>query len=261
MNAIATAHRTHAGRLFTSWPTPTALHVGTRLGAACGERRQITAVRLSNTIHLPLATIDAGRSSAAGLSAQGVSSARIEMESVMRFPNGKAATRRRRPGECWNLWRVVGVDRTTRKDVAIGLLVTDRERCPNLIAYVKGTDGRSLRRALAIRRRPSRAATALDLRGFNEGERFPAFLKGMLLLPINTLGRVITNDDTFAGGMFMHTSSLIVKTGKVEHWFGFSLGTHDGVRMWNEESGAPVKPPAPELAGEGSEKKSHAAAA
>lgn len=99
----------------------------------------------------------------------------------------------------WTLWIVQGKDPETKEPVRLGFLVTHKGEHHEPIAFVRGVGDWSLQRALAIRKRPDYMGKAVDLRRRPVPER----LLGMLLLPVDSLGRVIRNDGTFAAGMFV----------------------------------------------------------
>lgn len=102
-------------------------------------------------------------------------------------------SRRRRRDESWNLWRVV------MDGEAVGHLVTTRDRAPRPIAYVPGE---SIDRALAISNGgPVRGRGVVDLRGRLQRKAMPALTRS-LLWPVDTLGRIIGNDSTFACGQY-----------------------------------------------------------
>jgi hypothetical protein len=142
---------------------------------------------------------------------------------------------RRRPGDSWTLWKVCGRHKVTRQEVATGYLVTSSDRSPEPIAYVAGISDRSLSLARQIRREPRKAAEAVDLRG-DTLARFDRRLLGMLLLPINDLGRVIANDRTFAAATFQ-----TMEIGG-RRLLAFHVHTHYGLKVLKEESGTPARP-------------------
>jgi hypothetical protein len=165
--------------------------------------------------------------------------------------------RRRRRGEVWSLWKVVGRDRDTGASVATGYFVSEGGEYPYAIAYVEDVTPKSLRLALGIHRNPERAIEATDLRG----QYCPKSLLRWLLLPVDRLGRVITTARPFVAGVFQHTTTKVVATGATKREYEFALMTHSGLRDWYEKSGSPVNPTAPELAGAGGDKGTHATAA
>jgi hypothetical protein len=99
----------------------------------------------------------------------------------------------------WQLWRMQPEAGDGR---AAGYLVTDGGHSPRPIAFVAGVGAAALRTALAIRRDNAKAAAARDLRRVN-WRRLPKLIVGRLMFPVDTRGRVIVTDRTFAAGMYM----------------------------------------------------------
>lgn len=165
--------------------------------------------------------------------------ATLRMEVVMK--STPVTSGRRRPGEAWDLWRVSGRDRRTGEDRTVGYLVTDRERQPKPVAFVFGDGPKSLGLAIDIRDDHSRASEARDLRPM-PGRRFWPRLLGMLLRPVDRCGRVITNDQVFAAGMYCRDSL------NGRRRIGFHLFTHHGLNAINEKRDTPDQPVTPKLA-------------
>jgi hypothetical protein len=105
--------------------------------------------------------------------------------------------RRRRKENQSRLWHVQAGDNS-------GFLVTDRERCPNPIAFIAGVGAASRRAALAIAADHVLAATAADLRGCDL-RKPPAQIFGKTLAPLDALGRRVSRivgQGKFASAMY-----------------------------------------------------------
>jgi hypothetical protein len=109
-----------------------------------------------------------------------------------------------------------------QREKRLGYLVTTQERSPKRIAFVAGISRESLRAALAIRDKPALATKARDLRGSKKGE-VKRLLCGKLLLPVDSLGRIITTDSTFCAAEYETIVIRDDKTGKVEPIFCFHV--------------------------------------
>jgi hypothetical protein len=171
----------------------------------------------------------------------------------------QSRSRRRRPGEPWQLWEVAGIDSDSGKSRRMGYLVTTGDRLPMPIAYIHGTGSGHLALTASIRANPRLAAKAVDLRKVPL-DKLPGYIVGMELWPIDTIGRQITTDRTFEGGMYMKR-----RDGSVE---GFMLFTHGSMprvqkMLWEtvqllhavlssrrqQKSGSPLPHNTPQLGG------------
>jgi hypothetical protein len=158
--------------------------------------------------------------------------------------------RRRRPGEMWTLYLVYGRDKQTRRPLPIGYLVTTADRFPLPIAFVADTREARLRTAQAIDSRHDLAATFAqrDLRGCRT-YRGLGPVGGMLLVPVDSLGRPITNRR-------MHQHSMMYLPKHKSRKFSIYI---DLVGEWKKEATA-FQPVAPTPASNRSDKAKLAAA-
>lgn len=127
---------------------------------------------------------------------------------------------RRRPGDLWQVWRMEVRDKQTGKPRMAGYLVTTGNRWAKPLAIVQ-----TLADAWRVQAKPELAAEFVDLRD-KTGKQFPRFLWGMMLYPVNRLGRAIGNS-TFIAARFLRAGR------KTE----FNLLTRDGLEMARDAAG------------------------
>jgi hypothetical protein len=113
---------------------------------------------------------------------------------------------RRRPGDSFTLYRVdrgMGPNPKSKMDWSgegpYGYLVTNSDRNPKVLAFVPGVSPQTLKHAIHLRSDPSairRSPQAIDLRDRTGPQVAREFL-GLWLVPVDNLGRRITNDKDF----------------------------------------------------------------
>jgi hypothetical protein len=146
--------------------------------------------------------------------------------------------KRRKPGENWNLWHVCS------GETPFGYLVTDRERCPNPIAYIhapgrKAEKGFQLAAAIRDGKRRAGSGGSIDLRGDGwwrvRGDR----LLQLKLLPLDAAGRSIGNHSRWVYGMYQ--PNFMKKDAAPNFFMAIRTVTQPTTRT-HEKSGTPEKP-------------------
>jgi len=145
--------------------------------------------------------------------------------------------RRRRPGEAWDLWQV-----RLKGTVPRGDRVTTRAATPIPIVFVRRVCPKSLKLALQVRDTGQiRSAAAMDLRGRSlSGEGAPLLPRSLyrsLLLPVDSRGRVIPSDRTFAAGQYLRPTQI------GDGVCAFILLTHEGRKDWEKVRPFLIKKP------------------
>jgi hypothetical protein len=148
-------------------------------------------------------------------------------------------TPRRRPGDSFTLYRVdrgFGPNPEAIMDWSgegpYGYLVTTSDHCPKPLAFVPGISPQTLAHAIQLRSDPaaiSRSTQAIDLRDRREQQIAREFL-GLWLIPVDTLGRQITNDKDFeaCGYSLSRFSNGTVR-------YGLCIWLSGGFKMMQEE--------------------------
>lgn len=137
--------------------------------------------------------------------------------------------RRRRPGDLWQLYRIDDGNRS------LGYLVTGGKRNTQPIAYIDDFTPNGLRLALSILCNNAKAKLATDMRSLCPN-RLPRIIKGKLLWPVDSLGRVIGNDRTFAAASYL-------PAGMPDQRFNFVVFAHPFFEKRPEGMEAQAVPP------------------
>jgi hypothetical protein len=157
---------------------------------------------------------------------------------------------RRRPGGVWELWSVHGQDRQSGADRHVGYLVTTGNGFPRPVAFIRGSGQAALELAVRVRADHEVAGAStgdvMDLRA-TPSSKLPPCVVGMALYPVDSIGRRITTDRTFEGGIYVRQMGR----GKGP---GFYLCTHGNMpphfgQPPEQKSGSPLPHDAPQLGG------------